>query len=281
MSSSIIDIGPGSPAPTPPRRRRRLHVVLIASCALVLVVFFVVLAGIRDMTRKVPAFPSLAEHPDTSLQGTVAYFDGRTGCVRIIAAAGQPSKEVLCPTEQDLLMPGKDSKLVGPQLVWRSDGRLEVTMFRMHVPDGSGKQPTYTAGWQKLIDVRTGQTEDVPASALPSSFNTSGQPTVNARGERLTYTANSSDGRIKVVLISTDGSTRTLLSARGPGSYTYTLHTVFWAPNGQWIAADDGRILVITPGPPALTRVLVGQLTGGFDGPSFAVTGANLLTTSG
>jgi hypothetical protein len=48
------------------------------------------------------------------------------------------------------------------------------------------------------------------------------------------------------------------------------------APNWQWIAADDGRILVITTDDPSTTRVLVdeprGSRSGGTSGPTFAVT---------
>jgi hypothetical protein len=56
----------------------------------------------------------------------------------------------------------------------------------------------------------------------------------------------------------------------------------FWAPNWQWIVADDGRILVITTDDPSTTRVLVdeprGGRSGGTIGPTFAVTADNILT---
>jgi hypothetical protein len=75
---------------------------------------------------------------------------------------------------------------------------------------------------------------------------------------------------------------RTLLSARGPGKGTYRLQTVFWAPNWQWLAADDGRILIITTENPAVTRVLTAESTmGGYGGyPRFAVAAQDILTTS-
>jgi hypothetical protein len=90
-------------------------------------------------------------------------------------------------------------------------------------------------------------------------------------------------GRVKVTLTDANG-TRTLLSAHGPGEYGYQFGPVFWAPNWEWIAAaDDGRILVITPNDPAVTRVLVtgsgGGAGGGTAGPTFAVTSANLLAS--
>lgn len=90
-------------------------------------------------------------------------------------------------------------------------------------------------------------------------------------------------GRIKVMLTDENG-TRTLLSAHGPGKYSYGLSAAFWAPSWQWIAADDGRILVITTAEPAVTRVLTDRASSGggvtLDDErfsSFAVTEANLL----
>jgi hypothetical protein len=64
------------------------------------------------------------------------------------------------------------------------------------------------------------------------------------------------------------------------------LYSAFWAPNWQWIAADDGRILIITTGHPSVTRVPTGessQVTFGGDDPRparFAVTDADILTLS-
>lgn len=66
---------------------------------------------------------------------------------------------------------------------------------------------------------------------------------------------------------------------RGPGEYTYGLLAAFWSPDGSWVAADDGRILVITPDD-AVTRVLVTPADSGFGGDGlarFAVTGEDVL----
>ena len=231
--------------------------------------------------RALPSFPSLAEQPDSSLHGTVAYFANNTGCIRIVAAAGQPSKDVLCIPQQDLTVkPKLGGKPAGPQLVWLADNRLEVTMF-FWTPV-SGKPPTHSGSWQKIVDVRTGKIENVPAAQVPSAPNTTTQPTVSPTGQQVRYHLNGNAGRVTVTLTDNTG-TRTLLSAHGPGEYTYRFGPASWAPNWQWIAAsDDGRILVITPGNPSVTRVLVtgsgGGAGGGTAGPAFAVTGSYLLT---
>lgn len=234
--------------------------------------------------RSVPKFSSLAEHPDSSLHGTVAYFANDTGCIRIVAAAGAPSNNVLCISQKDLAVkPQQGMKPAGPQLVWLPGDRLEVTMF-FWTPRPGGGPPTYSAGWQKIVDVRTGKVHDVPPTQVPSTPTTGTEPTVSPSGERVNYTFDASSGRVRVSLTDSTG-TRTLLSARGPGEYTYRFGPVFWAPNWQWIAAgDDGRILVITRGTPSVTRVLVtgsgGGAGGGTAGPAFAVTGSDLVSPS-
>ena len=268
-------------------RRGAVIAAAIGAAVLVAAVAGAVLIGSELRDRPLPTFPSLTAHPDTSLQGTVAYLArpagaagvGRPDCVRIIAASGQSSRQVLCLPSGD---PSKAAQLgtkeATPQLVWRADGRLEITVFRVDPRTG-----TYSPGWQKIVDVRSGQAVDTPAGDVPSSPDLGTRPTVSPTGQRITTSSAESSGRVNVMLTDASG-TRTLLSARGPGSYTYRLRAAFWAPNWQWIAADDGRILVITPGNPSVTRILVGDdgdnaIDVGTDPTlaTFAVTDVNLL----
>jgi hypothetical protein len=268
MTAPVVT--PRSPAPVvrPPHRLQWIAGVLLA--AVVVAVTYAVISG--GSLRPVPSFPSLQASPDPSLHGTVAYVDDRSRCVTLIAASGAASKQLWCLPDLDVEKAVALGKEQGPQLRWRSDGLLEVTMFRMTKPPG----PTYNAGWQKLVDPRTGAVTDSPDA--PSTLDTSGQPSVNARGDRITTSSDDATGRIRITVTGSDGRSRTLLSLQGPGKYTYRLTSAFWAPDGSWIAADDGRILVITPGEPPVTRVLTDATTmGGFDGPRFAVTSADLL----
>ena len=268
----------------PRRRWRRLArlvmtgvVALLAAVVAVVTVEVLIYHGVTS--RGVPKFASLAEHPDVSLHGTVAYTTADR-CVRVVAGAGQPSKDVLC-LGQLKLDPAKAAvegkEMTAPQLVWRADGRLEVTGLLMKVgPETAGKAPVYTAGWQKVIDVRTGAVEDVPAAQLPAEPNLATRPTTSPSGQRLSWASNGETGRVKVSLTDQQGS-RTLLSAQGPGEYGYNLYSVFWAPNWQWVAVDDGRILITTIGPSPVTRVLVDE-SGGWQGfPTFAVSADNML----
>lgn len=279
---------PVVPGPTKEKRphdrrrwRRWIWVVLglVVGLPVAFVVASVVALAVFHMreARPIPAFPSLAEHPDPSLAGTVAYYAGDSRCIRLVAAAGRPSKTLLClpPWRPDPAKVATEGKEMGPRLRWLADGRLEVTMLFMRVgPESKGKAPAYEPGWQKIIDPATGTVEDVPAAEVPSAAPPETHPRVSPSGQRITWTSNASTGRAKVSLSDAAGTTRTLLSVHGPGEYTYRFGPVFWAPNWRWIAAsDDGRILVIDPSDPPVTRVLV-------HGDAFAITAENLLTPS-
>jgi hypothetical protein len=268
-------------------RRRWPLVVGGVAIALAAVVVASIVLGAIDAGRPIPDFPSLVDHPDPTLHGTVAYTSAG-GCVRIISASGSRSKDVYCLPPEDMSKAPEVGKEVGPQLVWLPDGRLEVTMFRMDPAfKGSGSDkdagPPIVRGWQKVVDVRTGEVEDVPTADVPSELNLDTRPTVSADGRRLTTTSDGGSGKVEVVL--TEGSKeRTLLSAKGPGKYGYNLGDAFWAPSGAWAAADDTRILVITTDDPSTTRVLVeahgrGGRSGGAEGATFAVSADDILTS--
>jgi hypothetical protein len=285
MSDSVRD-----PPDEPPRAHRRRWVWVTLGLLVGAFALFVVVVGVGFMVghvreaRPLPTFPSLAEHPDPSLHGTVAYYADDTRCIRLIAAAGTPSRDLWCLAPEGPSTWVTTGKPVGPQLVWRPDGRLEVTMFRMKPTKDTKSAPPLTRGWQKVIDVRTGAVEDVPTADAPETPNLATQPTVNAQGEQLRTNFDAGTGKAEVTIITRSG-TRTLLSVHGPGEYSYGFGPVFWEPNGKWIAAtDDGRILVIDPRDPATTRVLAtgtgGGAGGGTAGPTFAVTTEKLLTPS-
>jgi hypothetical protein len=273
----------GSEASSSAPERRPLWPWVIVAVAIVAIGLpaWTVIRQFVDEARPVPTFPSLADQPDDSLQGTVAYT-AQNGCVRLVAAAGAPSEEIYCLPNEDMSKAPEVGKEVGPQLVWLPDGRLEITVFRMDPTQmkDSTTAPPLVAGWQQILDVRTGEVEEVAANEVPSAPNLSTEPTVSPDGREVTTSSDELSGEVEVVLIDDTGS-RTLLSAHGPGKYAYSIRA-FWAPNWQWIAADDGRILVITTDDPSTTRVLVdeprGGRSGGTVGPTFAVTADNILT---
>ncbi|MFN8018758.1 MAG: hypothetical protein U0P45_11620 [Acidimicrobiales bacterium] len=271
----------GAAAPSP--RRRRWPWVLAGIVALAVVVLAgAVVALIGSESRPVPTWPKLTDDPDPSLHGTVAYT-APDGCVRVVAASGARSKQVLCVPEQDMAKAPKEGKQAGPQLRWRDDGRLEVTMFRWLPPanEAEAKQgpPDYEALWQKLVDVRTDTVTEVAASDLPAKPSAVDGPSKAPDGRIVRWSSDPSTGKVRVWLEAGDGE-RTLMAAHGPGKYGYDLQTASWSPTWDWVVADDGRILVITTGASPTTRILVegrGMGSGGTAGPTFAVTEQDLL----
>jgi len=78
---------------TVPRSRRWLPWAIGgAVLVLVLVAAGIGVALFSSPLRPNPEFASLADAPDPSLSGTVAYFDDESLCVRVVAAAGQPNR---------------------------------------------------------------------------------------------------------------------------------------------------------------------------------------------
>lgn len=282
MESPTVPSPASGDVVTPPRRLGPWIVggLVVAALALAAAVGVVVFEA-RDASRPIPEFPLLADAPDGSLVGTVAYT-APDGCVTVVAAAGSPSREVLCLTPEEMTKAPGVSKVAGPQLRWLDDDRLEVTMFgwEARAEDDPGKAPEYEPVSQKRVDVRTGEVEEVAAADLPSAPADTGGPQTNQAGQRITWTSDPASGRVEVEL-SDDAGSRTLLDVRGPGKYAYGLREAYWAPSGDWVVADDGRILVITTGPDPQTRVLVSATSdgasGGSAGPRFAVTDAELL----
>ncbi len=272
---------PAAPEARPRRSRTRRRVVLVVvGVVAVLVVVFAVLA-VRDLNRQAiqpPTFPALQQTPDPSLHGTFAYLSGsqkfatgdpKTGgpswCVRVVSTSGTSAKNALCISAADL------EGMVGPQLAWRPDGRLEVTMFRS--PEKGSVEP----GWQRVVDVRTGVVEDVPAADVPATPTGPPDPAVGPDGEQVVIT--NRDGHAKVVLQTSTGS-RTLLTASGNPSYR--ISPAGWSPDGTWTIVDDGRMLLVTTADPSTTRVLVDDLSayGDIDRAGitpYALTGADLL----
>jgi len=279
-------VAPDRPRSRGRRRPGRWIAATAGAVALVVLLLLVVAwVGIwvfhAREARPQPQFPSLVATPDPTLAGTVAYYASDTGCVRLIAASGAESRDLYCIPREDVDVWVAEGKPAGPQLVWRSDGRLEITMFRMQPNEDTKSAPTLGPGWQRIVDPRTGAVEEVPATQVPSTPLRRAGPTTDPAGRTVRVGFDPTTGK-GAVTMEADGTTRTLLSVHGPGEYGYSFGPASWSPTWDWIAvADPGRILVVTPTHPARTRVLVtgagGGAGGGTAGPEFAVTAEQLV----
>jgi hypothetical protein len=250
------------------RRRGWLIVVPIVLVAVVVLGLVVAL----QLAASDPEFPVLADHPDPGLQGTVAYYSGSGACVRLVAAAGEPSRDVLClPVQQ-----GKTRGFYGPLLAWLPDGRLQVTAFFQ------AEDLSFSPGWQKIVDVNTGEVEEVPAAEVPAAPPEITEPAAGPDGRQIAVTSDGG-GRVEIVLSDTGGS-RTLLSTKGDMDYCIDASPT-WSPDGHWIVVEDchGRILLITVGEPAVTRLLTADTCAsvGLGRTCLAVTGVDLFAAAG
>lgn len=218
-----------------------------------------------------PVFPLLGGDPDPALQGTVAYYSLGSACVRLVAAAGQPSRDVLCLPVQE----GKTQGFYGPLLAWLPDGRLQVTAFFQ------AEDLSFSPGWQKIVDVNTGEVEEVAAAEVPAAPPEVAAPVPGPHGEQIEVT--SDGGRVEIVLSDAGGS-RTLLATKGDTYYCIEAPPT-WSPDGKWIVVEDchGRILLITVEEPAVTRLLTadGCPSAGAGRTCLAVTGADPFAAGG
>lgn len=170
-----------------------------------------VLVMITTLTRPDPEFVSLALVPDPSLSGTVAYFDDESLCVRVVAASGQPNREVYCLQRQEPSDAEREGKDVGVDIQWLPDDRLQLTSYQM---DTKSATPIFEPAWRRIVDVQTGAIEEVEAAgAVPGRACLTTSPT----GEQLVTESDS--GHAVVKLVSSQGE-RVLLDVRGnPETY--------------------------------------------------------------
>jgi hypothetical protein len=251
----------------PSRRRAWLVVLLVILVAVVVLGLVVAL----QLAASDPAFPVLADDPDPSLRGTIAYYSLETACVRLIAAAGEPSRDVLCLPAST----GKTQGFYGPLLAWLPDGRLQVTAFFQ------AEDLSFSRGWQKIVEIATGAVEEVPAAEVPAAPPEIAAPAAGPNGEQIEI--RSDGGRVEIVLTGAGGS-RSLLATKGDSEYRIDASPT-WSPDGRWIVVEDahGRILLITVGEPAVTRLLTADACNSVEAgrTCVAVTGADLLDAEG
>jgi hypothetical protein len=230
--------------------RHRKWPWLAATAAIVVVALVAYVArDLQNINRPLPEFASLAENPDPTLTGTVAYYESTTVCVRVVDASGGASRDAYCLDP----IPSSDGPVTGPHLAWREDGRLEVTAFSWP------PEEEMTGAWQRLIDVRTGEVEDVPLEEVPGSPTPSPIPAVAVGPDGEELVAEVRDDRL-VIEVTDNGTMRTLLESEPGPSHSYSVgngQQPMWSPNGEYVVLSDGRLLLTTVGDPSTTRILV------------------------
>jgi hypothetical protein len=229
-------------------RAAAIAAVLVAGLLAVAILLFV--AAKEDEIRR-PDLPSLVGKPDASLHGTVAYLDGKVRpCVHVLTVSGSWRNDTL-----QWCAPGRT-------LRWTTDGFLEHLEFSKDF-DTKGRPATDRRGGTAVsgqrIDVRTGTATAVTVADMPATSPPPPIPSLGPRRQRAV--AASSNGHVTVSIVRADGSRRRVFS--GDGGSLYAVEVLGWAPDGSWILASDGRLLVITTGTRPTTRVLAPDYVGG------------------
>lgn len=223
-----------APAAAPGRARRssRRAVVGVGAAGLVLVgtALGILLLGYVPL----PSFESLAESPDPSLAGTVAYIRGDRdqACVAAVPAAGGEPRELYCHP-------------YGPgELAWTADGHVAVMTWEE--PGGSLLVVLDATSGEVVGEIPWDRTGPEPATDWAR------ERTERADGARL-VTAAASAGRATVSVRPPGGPARTLIDVEGPRDYRFT--AAQWSPDGRWVLASDsrGRLVIVgadgEPGP--------------------------------
>ncbi len=218
---------------------RRLVVAVVASAVIVVVVAaLVALYGVRNP----PDFPSLAEQPDPSIPGTIAWTspsaaDERGPCVHAATPATGEVSEVACLSAELHWL---------HRIVWTSEG--EIVAIGRRVPD---EQQTAV-----VVDL-DGQV--VTVGTVPPTAALDDQRT-REDGARVRTGAPGPD--VSTVEVSeADGRVWTAVRVE---ARAYRFRHVKWSPDGEWLLITDseGRLLVAPADEDAEVRLLTDDLMG-------------------
>ncbi|MDR9452236.1 MAG: hypothetical protein RI637_13585 [Acidimicrobiia bacterium] len=217
--------------------RRAIVSIVAAVSVLVVVTVIIFIFGVIPL----PDFPSLAEQPDPSIPGTVAYvaFDDDPCLVTVPASGGGVVERVWCG-RQYVEFPS-----------WTADGLLVVVDYTA--------QPSYL-----LIDPTTGTAVDrIPQDNQPGEPVPLPYPST-VRQERPDGARVRTDGLRggeASVIVRINGEDQTILTVENAPS-DYSFIDAQWSPDGAWVLVSDtaGRLLIVgADGNPA-ARVLVDGL---------------------
>lgn len=205
--------------------RRRTRIAVGAAFAIVVIVSVVIaIFGVR----RPPEFPLLAERPDPSVAGTIAYVvnedDGST-CVHALDASGEtPPVELHCTEMRHGWI---------EQLVWTRDGDLVI--------NGSGLRGDPVEQEMLIVSYPDGAIIEQTTVAAVEHRE---QPVERPDGVRVHVRGGTHSGTAAVVAVD-DGDERTLAEVETDGRYEF--RSARWSPDGAWVLVNDseGRLLIV------------------------------------
>ena len=221
--------------------RRAIVSIVAAVSVLVAVTAIIFVFGVIPL----PDFPSLAEQPDSSIPGTVAYlaFENEFGnepCLVTVPASGGRVVEWVWCGRQYVEFPS-----------WTADGLLVVVDYTA--------QPSYL-----LIDPATGTAVDripqdnQPGEPVPLPYSSTVR---QERPDGARVRTDGGRGGDASVVVRINGEDQTILSVENAPS-DYSFIDVQWSPDGAWVLVSDtaGRLLIVGADGNPGARVLVDGL---------------------
>lgn len=214
-----------------PAERSRRPVIAAALAAVIVVAAF---GGIVLFGRlSVPSYPSLADHPDPGIPGTIAFWStGRSPCLSLVPARGGQVRELWCKEHAGTSRPE-----------WTADGNLVIRTYSVTGPE------------HLTIDGATGEVLERRAG----SYDEHHQPAVaDARGDGTRAVVDDTEGEVTLSLVPPSGRPRPLLVAHGPRDYAFS--DTRWSSDGNWLLVTDSeeRVLVVDSAT-GTARVLVSR----------------------
>ncbi len=197
-----------------------------------------------------PDFPSLADRPDPSIPGRVAFVRfGERPCVHVVPAGGGAARRLLC-SDEDTWERGEVAWFGGP-IRWTRDGRIVVQAFG---PAGSEAIVVHPETG-RVLD-RIAVEEPLAERPLPGSDD------VRSDGAKLIVRRSGREAVLGFAPV--DASPREVARVSGPP--TYTFWEARWSPDGEWILVRDSNqdLLVVRAADRAPVRLLADRVSGPF-----------------
>jgi hypothetical protein len=194
-----------------------------------------------------PDYPSLAEQPDPSIHGRVAFVQWHERpCVYVVPARGGPVRRLRCTNEDE--EDGAD--WFGGPIAWTRDDRILVQAFS-------------PAGNRVLVlDSETGQLLERIEVEQPLAERSS--PEARARDDGARLLVDRARGAATLGIAPVDASPREVARVSGPPAYAFW--DARWSPDGEWILLRDSNqdLLVVRAREGAPLRLLANRVSGPF-----------------
>jgi hypothetical protein len=223
-----------APAADAAARDRRRATILAAGMAL-LVAAVVWGVGVQP----IPDYEALAERPDPSIPGRVAFLrSGERPCVWVVPAAGGEPRLLACT--DDAAARGGD--WLGGPVAWTPEGNVAVQAF------GAYGNPVlvFDPDTRRLV-------ERIVADA---PLLEGGDPAGGPRGDGTRILVNRSGRTATLGLAPVAASPREIARVAGPPGYGFA--DPRWSPDGEWILVRDTheRLLVVRAREGSAPRIL-------------------------